>query len=328
MKLIYFSFKHRHRQKELNNFLKSRFYGNFLLLNLGGPFRYFFSKILTLLKIGKGISCDGKPLIKEKSSGINFWMRGTHLNIPKEMRSLNNNYVTIANPVLKNNDQVFRIYPLNIIKAKIRTNTKLIYASKTINKSNKNKFVWENFKNQIINDFTLIDDINFWKNNFSENSDEHNFSLYTDLKTYLRHEIILYLKKKYTDKMILIGDDWKEYFDDAKSSIFNVNKLKNIYNGNICLDLGSTLGSVSLYSRSNQIIESGGLILQIKQNDADEIWKKISNKITFTNNNNLIKLIDNMLINNAYCEVLLSDIYNNFKDSKNNMENNLNKIFN
>ena len=105
-------------------------------------------------------------------------------------------------------------------------------------------------------------------------------------------------------------------------------KLKSIYNGNICLDLGSTLGSVSLYSRSNQIIESGGLILQIKQNDADEIWKKISNKITFTNNNNLIKLIDNMLINNAYCEVLLSDIYNNFKDSKNNMENNLNKIFN
>ena len=299
-----------------------------MLLNLGGPFRYIFSKIFTLFKIGKAISCDGRPLIKKKSIGINFWMRGTHLNIPKDIRSLNNNYVTIANPVLKNNDQVFRVYPLNINKSKIKNKTKLIYVSKTINKSNKNILIWEKFKIQIMNNFTLIDDINFWKTNFSGNSEEDNFSLYTDLKTYLRHEIILYLKKKYNDKMILIGDDWKDYFDDAKSSIFNVNELKNIYKGNICLDLGSTLGSVSLYSRSNQIIESGGLIVQIKQNDSDEIWKELSNKITFTNQNELINIIDNMFINSAYCEVLLSDIFSNFKDSKKNIENNLNKIFN
>ena len=328
MKLIYFSFRYRHRQKELNNFLKSRFYGNYMLLNLGGPFRYIFSKIFSLFKIGKAISCDGRPLIKKKSNGINFWMRGTHLNIPKDIRSLNNNYVTIANPVLKNNDQVFRIYPLNINKSKIKNKTKLIYISKTINKSNKNILIWEKFKIQIMNNFTLIDDINFWKTNFSVNSEEDNFSIYTDLKTYLRHEIILNLKKKYNDKMTLIGDDWKDYFDDAKGSIFNVNKLKNIYKGNICLDLGSTLGSVSLYSRSNQIIESGGLIVQIKQNDSDEIWKELSNKITFTNQNELIKIIDNMLINKDYCEILLSDIHSNFKDSKKNIENNLNKIFN
>ena len=81
-------------------------------------------------------------------------------------------------------------------------------------------------------------------------------------------------------------------------------------------------------NRSNQIIESGGLIVQIKQNDADEIWKKISNKITFINLNELIKIIDNMFIDRTYCDVLLSDIYNNFKDSKKVMENNLNKIFN
>ena len=32
-------------ESQLNNFLKSRFYGNFILLNLGGPFRYIFAKI-------------------------------------------------------------------------------------------------------------------------------------------------------------------------------------------------------------------------------------------------------------------------------------------
>jgi len=328
MKLIYYSFRHRHRQKELNNFLKSRFYGDFLLLNFGGPFRYILSKIFTLLKIGKAISCDGRPIIKDKSDGINFWMRGTYINIPKDMRSLNNNYVTIANPVLKNNDQVFRIYPLDITRSKIQNEPHLIYASKTINKNNKNLSIWEKFKVQIMNNFTLLDDNNFWNSNFPKNSEEDNFFLYTDLKTHLRHEMILHLKKKYNEKMILIGDDWKDYFNDAQSSIFNVNKLKNIYKGNICLDFGSTLGSVSLYSRSNQIIESGGLIIQSKQKDSGEIWKDLSNKITFTNYSGLIKIIDNMFIDSTYSNVLLSDISDNFKNSKKYMENNLNKIFN
>ena len=128
------------------------------------------------------------------------------------------------------------------------------------------------------------------------------------------------------------GNTWVRSFINSllfsQSGEVDLDKLKNIYQGNICLDLGSTLGSVSLYSSSNQIIESGGLIVQIKQNDSDEIWKGLSNKITFTNQNELINIIDNMFINSAYCEVLLSDIYSNFKDSKKNIENNLNKIFN
>ena len=41
-----------------------------------------------------------------------------------------------------------------------------------------------------------------------------------------------WLKKKYIEKMILVGDDWKDYFDDAKSSIFNVNKLKFTFKDN------------------------------------------------------------------------------------------------
>ena len=59
--------------------------------------------------------------------------------------------------------------------------------------------------------------------------------------------------------------------------------IKKIYKGNICLDLGSMLGSISLYSRSNQIIESGGLIIQSFQNDSREIWGNIHDKILFNN---------------------------------------------
>ena len=95
MKLVFFSFKHRHRYKDLNNFLNSRIYGKYYILNLAGPLKYFIAKLLIFLKIGKTISCDGKPLIVDKSRGINFWMRGTILNIPQTFRNLNNNVVSI-----------------------------------------------------------------------------------------------------------------------------------------------------------------------------------------------------------------------------------------
>ena len=88
MRLIFFSFKHRYRQKELNNFLNTRIYGKYFILNLGGPFKHFIAKILLFLRIGKAISCDGRPIISDKSKGINFWMRGTTLNIPNDVNSI------------------------------------------------------------------------------------------------------------------------------------------------------------------------------------------------------------------------------------------------
>ena len=135
MNLVFFSFKHRYRQKELNNFLYSRIYGKYFILNLGGPLRYLIAKLLVFLKIGKAISCDGRPLIPDKSKGINFWMRGTMLNIPSDLRNLNNNYVTINNPLLQDK-KVFQIYPVNIRKIKIKKNPKIIFISRIDTKTN------------------------------------------------------------------------------------------------------------------------------------------------------------------------------------------------
>ena len=74
MKLIFFAFKHRYRYKDLNNFLNSRFYGKYFLLNLGGPFKHFIARVLLKLKFGFAISCDARPLIENKKLGINFEM--------------------------------------------------------------------------------------------------------------------------------------------------------------------------------------------------------------------------------------------------------------
>ena len=52
MKLVFFAFKHRYRFKDLNNFLYSRAYGKYFLLNLSGPFKHIFAKILIKFKKG------------------------------------------------------------------------------------------------------------------------------------------------------------------------------------------------------------------------------------------------------------------------------------
>ena len=328
MRLIFFSFKHRYRQKELNNFLNTRIYGKYFILNLSGPFKYFVAKVLLFLRIGKAISCDGRPLIADKSKGINFWMRGTTINIPNDLKNLNNNFVTINNPLLQDK-KVFQIYPINIKKTQIQDDLKIIYASRInveINLEEKN--IWEKYKTQLMEDFSLIDNKKFCEKIFPNSNNELKvFDLYRKLKLLLRFEIIKNIKTRFDKKLNLIGDDWSYFSSNSLPSIYNIKKIKKMYKGNICLDLGSMLGSISLYSRSNQIIESGGLIIQSYQSDGKEIWGNIYDKILFKNLSDLISLIEKLLNNKKYCSFLLQEISKNFRDSKKSIEKSLDKIF-
>ena len=328
MRLIFFSFKHRYRQKELNNFLNTRIYGKYFILNLGGPFRYFIAKLLTFLRIGRAISCDGKPLITKKSKGINFWMRGTTLNIPNDFKNLNNNFVTIDNPFVQNK-KIFQMYPIKIKKTQIQDDLKIIYVSRVNIETNlEEKYIWEKYKTQIIEDFSLIDNKKFFEKIFPDNNNDlKKFNLYKKLKLLLRFEIIKNIKVRFDKKLNLIGDDWSSFSFNSLSSIYNIKKIKKIYKGNICLDLGSMLGNVSLYSRSNQIIESGGLIIQSFQSDSREVWGNVHDKILFNNLPDLISLIEKLLNNKEYCSILLQEISKNFSDSKKFIEKSLDKIF-
>ena len=355
MRLVFFSFKHRYRKKELNNFLATRIYGKYFILNLGGPLKYFVAKILMFLKIGKAISCDGRPLIPDKSKGINFWMRGTTLNIPISLWSLNNNYVSIDNPILQEK-KVFQIFPLNIKKTMIQDDLKIVYMSKiNINTNTEEKNIWEKYKIQLLEDFSLIDNKVLWEKIFPNNNleiykdiliklQQHGYDpqkkfaeeskneikkylLYKKLKLLLRFEIIKNLKNIFDDKFNLIGDDWSFYAFNSMPSISNIKKIKNMYMGNICLDIGSMLGSVSLYSRSNQIIESGGLIIQNYQNDSKKIWGGLHEKILFNNLPDLISLIEKLLNNKKYCFTLLQEISENFRCSDKSIEKSLDKIY-
>ena len=48
-------------------------------------------------------------------------------------------------------------------------------------------------------------------------------------------------------------------------SVYDNKKVEKIYEGNICIDTGSVLGSLSLHPRSIKILESNGLLIQAQQ---------------------------------------------------------------
>jgi hypothetical protein len=152
--------------------------------------------------------------------------------------------------------------------------------------------------------------------------------LYKKIKLLLRFEIIKNLKKIFNKKLILVGDDWKSLSFDTHPSNYYMKQINKLYSGNICLDLGSIEGSMSLYSRPNRIIESGGLIIQSIQKDSKEVWKNLHNKILFNNIPELISLIEKLLNNRKYCSALLQKISENFRYSEKSIEKSLDKIFN
>jgi hypothetical protein len=295
---------------------------------LGGPFKHFVAKILIFLKMGKAISCDGRPIVSDKSKGINLWMRGTNLNIPNDLKNLNNNFETIDNPFIQN-QKIFYLYPINIKKTQIQNILKIIFMSRMdIDTNTDEKNIWSRYKGQLIEDFTLVDNIDFLKKILLNHNDEiRMFNLYKKLKLLLRFEIVENLKKIFGNKISLIGDDWSAFHSDSLPSIYNIRKISRMYKGNIGLDLGSLAGSISLYPRSIQIIESGGLIIQSTQNDSKKVWNNLHNKISFNNLSDLISLVEKLLNNKKYCFSLLQEISENFRQSDKSIEKNLDNIF-
>ena len=327
MKLVFFGFKHRYRYKDLNNFLHSRFYGKYFLLNLGGPIKHIIAKILLKLNLGFTISCDARPLINDKKKGINFFIRGTNFNIPSNFRHLDNNFVSIKSPFQKDKN-IFQIYPINIIKTKINHNLKIIFiGGGNINLNKKEKILWNKYKKLILNDFTILDKKSFWIKLLKKKDNEKISIIYKKFKLLLRFEIIKQLKKKYNERFILVGNDWENYSIKSLPSNFRKSYVKNLYKGNICLVFGSAEGSSSLYSRSNQIIESGGLILQSQQIDFKDIWKKLHNQILFKNLDDLKKLINKLITDLELSSRILVNIQKNFKNSRKLIEKNFKYIF-
>lgn len=327
MKLIFLIFKSRYRYKDIGNFLYSKVYNNFFLINLSGPLKSILGRFLVTLKIGRAISLDGNPIIKNKSDGINIWFGGTSFKIPEKLKYLKNNYVNVKNIIFPN-DNFFQFYPINIKNFIFKKDIKIIFISKIqLNLNNQEKLLWAKYKKKILTNFLLIDKLKFWKQrDFLELDQKQKFLLYRKFKNSIKYESIKYLKKKFNRNLWIIGSDWRKYKINSFLDNYENNYITNMYQGNICLDFGSMSGSTSLHPRSIQIIESGGLLIQAKQLDHNLIWSADQKKILFNSVNDIFKKINFFYESKENIIKMVNSISSKFKNTE-KIDLSLKKIF-
>ena len=237
------------------------------------------------------------------------------------------NFVNMKN-VFHDKDKIFQIYPINIKKFKSLENKKIVYVSSyEIRNAEYSEKIWDEIKFKCLEKFNYFDQRDFWNEKKQKNLDDHTkFLIYRDLKNFQRKQLIQEILKTYPDQFELYGTNW-DFKGNSKISEINHEKAKRLYNGNICLDLGSKCGSLTLYPRSIDIIENGGLLLQLKQTDGENIFGKYLDEFTFNNFEKLNFKIEKISKDKEYFNELMLKQLELFKDSKEKIENQMDNLF-
>lgn len=328
MKIILILCKSSYRKNNLNNFSKILKLNNFFIVTFYGPL-YFLGLLLKITKLFKVISIDANPIIEKKEQGINFWLTGPIHKIDKNFRHLKNNFVNMKS-VFHNKDKIFQIYPL-IKNNKIHNNkTSIIYLSNCkLRKPDISLEIINLFKERIKNNLLEFDNENFWKLpqliNFK---DDEKYQIYRDLKLNQRIDLIKHINKYFSENILIYGNEWADHIKNYNEPISNKKRINKLYNGNICLDFGSSSGSLTLYPRSIEIIENGGYLLQLKQSDSKIIFRDTEEYFTFTSKDELSRKIKFLLADKKSLNKGIKILQDKFINSKQLIENQLEEIFN
>ena len=328
-KIIFFVFRYKFRKLALNNLLTQKKMNDHIFVNLSGPYLCWFGILiynLNLFKNFKFISCDGWPFLANESNSINIWFGGTFLKIPERFQKYDNNYVT-AKTLFTNTDKIIQFYPSQIKEMKSNKNPKIIIALSC--KTVKDSFaldVWNKNKNQILQNLALIEDENFWSNVGIDNFDiKYKHSIYIDIKSLVRIDLLKKIKNNFNDSCIFIGNDLKKYFPDALNSKFEYSYLKNLYNGNICLDFLAKDGDQILYPRSIEIIENGGTLFQVENVNSKKLFEKYKYDLTFNSSNEMIEKLERLIKHKEL--YIFNDYFRKKFNSINYNQKTFNKIF-
>jgi hypothetical protein len=315
MKYLIFIFKRRFRQKTLNNFLFVKRVKNVWVLNLSGPilnlvgkFLYFFLKSKKVVFI----SCDGQDYLYREVNSINLWMGGTTHKVPDKYKKYKNNFVS-ASSLFSDKTKLLTFFPTNIYQSKMNNEYKFVYISENKKVENKKSLkIWTENKDQILNDFSLIDNVEFWKKIVDINN-KMSHSFYVDIKSLMRIELVRVLNSTLKDKFILVGSNWKKHYPNALEDNYSNKFLENLYRGNICVDFGSKNSEECIYPRSCKIIESGGLLFQSINKDSKEIFKNLLDKTCFVSIQDMKEKIFFLLRNSDQINNLLITQQKNFE---------------
>ena len=306
-KIIFLIFKGNYRINALGNFGKNNIYKNFIVINLSGRIKYLLGRVFYKFNLGKFISLDGNPFLSNKKNSINIWFGGTKMKIMKKFSDNENNYTNIINPAILNHEKHFDIYP--IIKANkisFQKDRKIIFMGTFHHQANDkyyfNKHRLKKIKTEVLKNFKILENKNFWNKHLPDSGEREKFINYRIVKTYIRKEILKIINLRFYKKLYIYSDDQQQnkYFQVLKP-VYDLNKIKKIYSGNICIDTGPIPGSVTFSPRAIQIFESGGLLLQTWQQDSKKKLNIMYNDIACSNVEQLLQKIDYLLINENKC---------------------------
>lgn len=165
-----------------------------------------------------------------------------------------------------------QLFPTRIDRSLSCNNQVVFVGEVTLNVNSIIKFFYEKNSNELNQNLIQLLSSNFWDNvkklQFNELTVD---DFYCGLVNLIRYDGIKNIIKSHPN-MILVGDDWVNYGFSAQNSFWSSTNRKSIYNGNICVDFGSKSGINALYQRPIEIIESGGILIQIIRSDSIEIY--------------------------------------------------------
>ena len=177
------------------------------------------------------------------------------------------------------------------------------------------RLIWEKKKKLLTENLSLIDNEKFW--DFLKGDNKRKQGIYIGIKNLMRIHLIKRIKEKFKDKCIIVGTEWKDIFEDSLDSNFDINFMKKIYRGNICIDLLPKDGDEVLNTRSIGIIENGGILIQARNFNTDIFFPELSNLITFNSEKELLDLLEKLFSQD------LGNLYQMFLDKF--QEKNLNE---
>jgi len=330
MNFFFFVFKYNFRKNSFNNFLKINKIKNYIVFDLSGPFKYYLFGKWVIFLIQKFnhffnntvlISCDAEPPLVKNS--INIWFGGTSNKIPHDFTNLKNNCHVFDN-FIKQEENLLALYPHNPSSFIYREKPKIIFIGDFTNYNYSIvDEMWLKEKDNIFKNFQIIDNKFFWEKYNLQNHKKIQ-EYYIAIKDLLRFNLIVELDILFEDDLIIVGSKWKSHIKSSLKSNYNPRYLKSLYAGNICLDFGSKWGNNCLYPRSTNIIESGGLLLQSKQSDTEEVFINNHQNVTFNSLDELSKKIKNLLNNKNEIKNLYNiqyEFFNNENLNYNTLKN-------
>ncbi len=313
MKFLIFVFKRRFRRNSLNNILKIKKIKDTRIINLSGPILSFFGMFLYFILRDKRfmfISCDGVFFLKREKNAINFWMGGTSNKIPEKFRNFKNNFVA-ASTIFTDETKLLTFYPTLIANNRMNKNLKFVYIAenKKIELS-ESLSIWKRTEKKILEKLDIINDKEFWNSILDINSSISQ-QIYIDIKSLIRIRLLEELNNKLKNQLILVGSNWQKLFSNALKDNYSNKFAKEMYRGNICIDFGSKNSEKSIYPRTCQIVESGGILFQSKQKDSKNIFGELLNITCFKSLNDMNEKVDYFLKNPNILDEIL------FKQKKN-----------